>query len=79
MSTLSLFRLSHVGGGLMDSQRALPLFSMALGVTLLATPMTGLPFAELEALNRELGLLCSDPPKEALAVCRIHARLVRTM
>ena len=63
----------------MDSQRALPMFSMALGVTLLATPMTGLPFAELEALNRELGLLCSDPPKEALAVCRIHARLVRTM
>ena len=63
----------------MDSQRVLPLFSMALGVTLLATPMTGLPFAELEALNRELGLLCSDPPKEALAVCRIHARLVRTM
>ena len=52
---------------------------MSLGVTLLATPMTGLPFAELEALNRELGLLCSDPPKEALAVCRIHARLVRTM
>ena len=47
----------------MGSQRALPLFSMALGVTLLATPMTGLPFAELEALNRELGLLCSDPPK----------------
>ena len=79
MSTLSLSRLSHVGRGLMDSQRALPLFSMALGVTLLATPMTGLPFAELEALNRELGLLCSDPPKEALAVCRIHARLVRTM
>ena len=63
----------------MDSQCALPLFSLALGVTLLATPMTGLPFAELEALNRELGLLCSDPPKEALAVCRIHARLVRTM
>ena len=63
----------------MDSQRALQLFSMTLGVTLLATPMTGLPFAELEALNRELGLLCSDPPKEALAVCRIHARLVRTM
>ena len=63
----------------MGSQRALPLFSMALGVTLLATPMTGLPFAELEALNRELGLLCNDPPKEALVVCRIHARLVRTM
>ena len=51
----------------MNSQRALPLFSVALGVTLLATPMTGLPFAELEALNRELGLLCSNPPREALA------------
>ena len=79
MSKLGLSRLSHVGGGLMNSQRALPLFSVALGVTLLATPMTGLPFAELEALNRELGLLCSNPPREALAVCRIHARLIRTM
>ena len=63
----------------MNFPRALPLFSVGLGATLLATPMTGLPFAELEALNRELGLLCSNPPKEALAVCRIHARLVRTM
>ena len=63
----------------MNSQRALPLFSVALGVTLLATPMTGLPFADLEALNRELGLLCNNPPREALAVCRIHARLIRTM
>ena len=49
----------------MNSQYALPLFSVALGATLLATPMTGLPFAELEALNRELGLLCSNPPREA--------------
>jgi hypothetical protein len=26
-----------------------------------------------------LGRLCSDPPREALAVCRIHARLVRAL
>jgi hypothetical protein len=34
---------------------------------------------DLQALNRELGRLCSDPPRQALAVCRIHARLVRAM
>ncbi len=63
----------------MSSQRALPLFSVALGVTLMAMPMAGLPFAELEALKRELGLLCSNPPREALAIYRIYARLIRTM
>ncbi|UPM51075.1 MULTISPECIES: hypothetical protein [unclassified Synechococcus] len=63
----------------MGSQRALPIFSVVVGVTLLATPMAGLPIVELEALNRELGRLCSNPPREALAVCRIHARLIRAM
>ena len=53
------------------------LWSLGLGVLLLSTPMAGLPVAELQALNRELGRLCSDPPREALAVCRLHARLVR--
>jgi len=28
-----------------------------------------------QALNRELGRLCSEPPPEAGRVCRIHARL----
>ena len=63
----------------MSPQRALPFFSVVAGVTLIATPMAGLPIAELEALNRELGRLCSNPPREALAVCRIHARLIRAM
>ncbi|MBV2351606.1 hypothetical protein KUL97_07795 [Synechococcus sp. HK05] len=52
---------------------------LALGGLLLVVPAAGLPMGELQALNRELGRLCSDPPREALAVCRIHARLVRAL
>ena len=55
------------------------LWSIGLGALLLSTPMTGLPLAELQALNRELGRLCNDPPREALVVCRLHARLVRAL
>lgn len=55
------------------------LLSLGLGVLLLSMPMTGLPMAELQALNRELGRLCMDPPREALTVCRLHARLVRAL
>jgi hypothetical protein len=53
--------------------------ALGLGALLLSVPMGALPIAELQALNRELGRLCSDPPREALAVCRLHARLVRTL
>ncbi|EAU74530.1 N-acetylmannosamine-6-phosphate 2-epimerase [Synechococcus sp. RS9916] len=42
-------------------------------------PLAGLPMSELQALNRELGRLCRRPPPEALTVCRIHARLVRSI
>lgn len=56
-----------------------PLLSIGLGALLLSTPMAGLPLAELQALNRELGRLCTDPPREALVVCRLHARLVRAL
>jgi hypothetical protein len=35
--------------------------------------------AQLQALNRELGKLCSNPPQQATNVCRIHARLVNTL
>lgn len=52
---------------------------LTLGGLLLVAPVAGLPMGELQALNRELGRLCSDPPREALAVCRIHARLVRAL
>ena len=55
------------------------LLCFGLGALLLSTPMAGLPLAELQALNRELGRLCNDPPREALAVCRLHARLVRAL
>ncbi|MFM2158202.1 MAG: hypothetical protein RLZZ124_676 [Cyanobacteriota bacterium] len=55
------------------------LFGLALGLVLLSVPVAGLPLAELQALNRELGRLCSDPPREALTVCRLHARLVRVL
>ena len=64
----------------MASPRLLSLLPMALGGLLLTTgPVLGLSLDDLQALNRELGRLCSDPPRQALAVCRIHARLVRTL
>jgi hypothetical protein len=63
----------------MASPRLLSLVPLALGGLLLAAPMSPLPMGELQALNRELGRLCNDPPREALAVCRIHARLVRAL
>ncbi len=63
----------------MASPRPLSLVPLALGGVLMALPVSGLPMGELQALNRELGRLCSDPPREALAVCRIHARLVRAL
>jgi hypothetical protein len=58
-----------------------PLDSRALlSVVLLgaaALPLSPGHLAQFEALNRELGKLCSsNPPKQATAVCRIHAKLV---
>jgi hypothetical protein len=51
-----------------------------LSVTLLAAaafPLSPSHLAQLEALNRELGRLCgSNPPRQALTVCRLHAKLV---
>lgn len=56
---------------------ALALF---FGVTLLASasfPFSSGNLAQLEALNRELGKLCSvNPPRQALTVCRLHAKLL---
>ena len=58
-----------------------PLSSKALlSVVLLgaaAFPLSPGHLAQFEALNRELGKLCSsNPPKQATAVCRLHAKLV---
>jgi hypothetical protein len=50
-----------------------------IGGLVFALPVAGLPIGELQALNRELGFLCRKPPREALTVCRIHARLVRAL
>ena len=69
---LSLNR--SLSGSLRDG--APPLLAFGLGALLLSVPMGGLPIAEIQALNRELGRLCTDPPREALTVCRLHARLV---
>ena len=53
---------------------------MGLGaVVWLTLPVIHLPLAQVEELNRELGRLCSNPPRQALTVCRIHARLVKTL
>jgi hypothetical protein len=51
------------------------------GVVLFGVGLLGLPFSanhlsQFEALNRELGKLCSQPPPQARNVCRLHARLL---
>jgi len=63
----------------MASLQLQSLVPLALGGVLMSVPVAGLPMGELQALNRELGRLCNDPPREALAVCRIHARLMRAL
>jgi hypothetical protein len=74
---MSVARLFSSGG---PGQKSAGGQGTLLGVTLLAA--VSLPFspghlAQLEALNRELGKLCGvNPPKQALTVCRLHAKLV---
>ncbi len=53
------------------------------GLALFSGLLAGLPLnphhlAQVQALNRELGKLCSSPPPQAHSVCRIHARLIQT-
>lgn len=54
------------------------------GMVLMSTMLLGMPLSsfhlgQIQALNRELGRLCGNPPREALSVCRIHASLVRSL
>jgi hypothetical protein len=49
------------------------------GVALLGLPFNAYHLAQFEALNRELGKLCSQPPPQAHNVCRLHARLVSSL
>jgi len=39
--------------------------------------ISSVDLTDLQALNRELGRLCSRPPQEAARVCQIHARLLK--
>jgi len=61
-------RCALTGGGVL-------LFSLSL----LGMPMSGLHLAQMQALNKELGKLCNDPPRQAMNVCRLHAQLVRSL
>lgn len=47
------------------------------GAALFSLPSAG-QLSEMQALNKELGKLCANPPPQALTVCRLHARLVNT-
>ncbi len=49
------------------------------GSTLLGLPLNSYHLAQVQALNKELGKLCASPPREAMTVCRIHARLVNAL
>lgn len=77
MTTFPLRRRGH------PTPTPLPLSRLAAGgvalfsLGMLGLPMSGLQLAQMQALNRELGKLCNDPPQKALIVCRLHAQLVR--
>ena len=49
------------------------------GSVLFGLPMSTVHLTQMQALNRELGKLCSDPPQQALSVCRLHARLLKAL
>jgi hypothetical protein len=49
------------------------------GVALLGLPFNAYHLSQFEALNRELGKLCSQPPPQAHNVCRLHARLLSSL
>tara|TARA_B100002051_G_scaffold249139_1_gene259627 strand:- start:461 stop:757 length:297 start_codon:yes stop_codon:yes gene_type:complete len=38
--------------------------------------LSALDMGQLQQLNQELGRLCSNPPHQAIRVCKIHAQLV---
>jgi hypothetical protein len=50
-----------------------------MSTLLLGMPLSSFHLGQIQALNRELGRLCSNPPREALSVCRIHATLVGSL
>ena len=50
-----------------------------MSAVLLGLPVSSIHLNQLQALNRELGKLCTSPPRQAINVCRIHANLVRSL
>lgn len=52
--------------------------AVLFGSVLFSLPSAG-QLSEMQALNKELGKLCSNPPPQARTVCRLHARLVNTL
>ncbi len=70
-----------VPGGLLGlGWRSLSCGGVALfGSVLFGLPMSTVHLAQMQALNRELGKLCSAPPQQALSVCRLHARLLKAL
>ncbi len=75
MRTLSLPPRPRAVFTALRLRHALPGVALFSGL-LLGLPLTPHTMAQMQALNRELGKLCSNPPRQALSVCRIHARLV---
>lgn len=77
MQLSSLHQLRH---WLQDQRSALTRGGVLLfSLSLFGVPMSGLHLSQMQALNRELGKLCNDPPRQALNVCRLHAQLVHSL
>ena len=53
--------------------------SLLFSLPFLALPVSTHHLAQFQALNRELGKLCANPPRQAITVCRLHARLVNAL
>ncbi len=53
--------------------------TLLFSLPFLALPLSTHHLAQLQALNRELGKLCANPPPQALTVCRLHARLLSAL
>lgn len=52
---------------------------LLFSLSLFGIPMSGFHLNQMQALNRELGKLCHEPPRQALNVCRLHAQLLRSL
>jgi hypothetical protein len=52
---------------------------VVFGVALMGLPLSTHHLSQFEALNRELGKLCNQPPPQAHNVCRLHARLLSSL